>query len=64
MSTNYQLAFLAVLSLPYSRMAQQTFTKLQKQGHPVPSMGSRLPKVDTGHEHMLFLSIDVFFTSV
>jgi len=44
-------------------MAQERFTKLQKQGHLVPSMGSRLPKVDTGNKHVMFLSTDVLFTS-
>jgi len=34
-----------------------------KQGHLVPSMGSRLPKVDTENKHVMFLSTDVLFTS-
>jgi hypothetical protein len=63
MGTNYQLALLTMLSLPYSRMAQERFTNLQKQGQPVPSIGSRLPKIDTGHKHMMFLSTGVLFTS-
>jgi hypothetical protein len=43
-------------------MTQERFTRLKKQGHPVPSMGFRLAKVDTGHKHMMFISADVLFT--
>jgi hypothetical protein len=62
MSTIYQLAFLAILSLADSRMTQEKFTRLHKQEHPVPSMGFRLAKVDTRHKHMMFVSADVLFT--
>jgi len=34
------------------------FSKLQKQGLLIPSMGYTLAKVDTGHKHMMF-SADV-----
>jgi hypothetical protein len=59
---NVQAAFLAILSLPYRRMAEERITKLQKQGHPIPSMGFKLSKVNTGHKHMMFLNADVLFT--
>ena len=50
-------AVLAIMSLPYSITTQKRFSKLQKEGLPIPSMGFRLAKVNSGLRSVLSMVV-------